>query len=259
MSGDVPAVGMVVRILEKLAEAAPGAVSPGYLVDELEINRSTCYNVLAALQRTGWASSLGNRAGWTLGPRLLALSRRAELIVAAMVQDELCALSSELGYVSFLAERHIDGGYVVVAKAEQQVGVRITVGVGDTFPFSAPALMHAFGGWMPPSEFDKLVERYGVTTYTDETIVDLTVLHEVMSTVRAEGYSLSIRQFDRAQGAAVAPVFDAQGRVVRAVGCLAFSSELEGDRPKVVGQAVRSCAERITARTGGAPLVRGRS
>lgn len=251
MSGDVPAVATAVRILEMLAEAAPTAVTPGRLVEELELNRSTCFNVLGTLQRAGWAASLGNRAGWTLGPRLLALTQRADAIVAELVQDELCRLSAELGFVAFLAERANDGGYVIVARADQRAGIRITVGVGDTFPFSAPALMHAFCAWLPPGEFDKLVERYGVERYTEETVVDLAALHELMATVRTQGYSVSVRQFQRGQGAVVSPVFDGRGRVVRAVGCLAFSSELDEERIRSAGQAIRACAERITLRTGG--------
>lgn len=251
MSGDVPAVATAVRILEKLAESAPVAVSPGHLVGELKLNRSTCYNVLATLQRAGWAVNLGNRAGWTLGPRLIALTRHADAMVAAMVQDELGRLSSELHFVAFLAERGSDGGYVIVARADQHVGIRITVGVGDTFPFSAPALMHTFGAWLPAEEFDKLADQYGVVRYTPDTVVGHRALHEALAKVREERYSVSVEQFQRGQGAVVSPVFDGRGRVNRAVGCLAFSSELDGNRVRSTGAAIRACAERITLRTGG--------
>lgn len=251
MANEVPAVAAAVRILDRLAASAPAAVSPGQLVNELGLNRSTCYNILATLQRAGWAQSMGERAGWTLGPRLLIIGSRTDELVVAIVQQELEDLSTELGFVAFLAERDGTGAYVVVAKAERQTGVRVTVGVGDTFPFSAPALMQAFAAWMPVDDFDRLVDQHGLVQFTDRTIVDREELRNVLDRVRKDGFSRSIRQFNHAQGAVAAPVFDGKGRAVRAVCVLAFSSQLDENNAVAVGKAVRACAEEITQRTGG--------
>ncbi|WP_159001090.1 IclR family transcriptional regulator [Streptomyces sp. SBT349] len=252
MATEVPAVVATVRILDRLATEAPAAVSPGHLVTELGLNRSTCYNILATLQRAGWVLNLGNRSGWTLGPALLTMSGKANQVMSAISQQELEALSGELGFIAFLAERTGAGDYVVVAKAERQNGVRVTVGVGDNFPFSAPALMQAFGAWMPRAEFGHLAHRHGVVKFTDRTVVDPQRLAEVFESVRKEGFSRSIRQFNQAQGAVAAPVFDARGQVSKAVCVLAFSSELDETNVTHVGASVRACAQRITQRTGGA-------
>ena len=251
MASDVPAVGAAMRILESLAAASPAAVSPGQLINELELNRSTCYNILAALQRGGWARSLGDRAGWTLGPRLLALASGTTDLVTAMLQQELDRLSAELGFVVFVAERGSTGDHVVVVKAERQTGVRVTVGIGDAFPFSAPALMQAVCAWLPREERDKLIARHGLVAFTHRTVVEPHALHELLDTVRRDGFSRSIQQFNLAQGGVAAPVFDHRGHVNRVVCCLAFSSDLDEESADQVGQAVRACANRITQRTGG--------
>lgn len=252
MATEVPAVAATVRIMDMLAAEAPAAVTPGRMVAELGLNRSTCYNILATLQRAGWVLNLGSRAGWTLGPRLLTMSNKTSEVQSAIIQQELESLSAELGFVAFLAERTSGGDYVVVAKAERQTGVRVTVDVGDNFPFSAPALMHVFGAWMTEAEFDHLVRRHGVVRYTEGTVVDPGELAHRFKEVRRDGYSRSIRQFNLAQGAVAAPVFDARGHVGKAVCVLAFSSQLDETNVAHVGTLVRSCAERITQRTGGA-------
>jgi DNA-binding IclR family transcriptional regulator len=252
MATDVPAVTAAMRILESLAAAAPGSVSPGQLVHEHQLNRSTCYNILAALQRGGWAISKGDRAGWTLGPRLLALVSGSAELLMRLVQEELDRLSDELGFVAMLTERVPSGGYVVVAKGERRTGVRVTVGVGDTFPFSAPALMQATCAWLPETEVESLIATHGLQRFTPNTETDPAEVLALLTTVRARGYSTSLRgQFNLNQGAVAAPVFDHRGRVDRAVAILAFPSHLSEENGDEVGAAVRACADRITTRTGG--------
>ncbi len=251
MASDVPAVNAAMRILESLAAAAPRAVLPGELVNEHKLNRSTCYNILATLQRGGWAANLGDRAGWTLGPRLVAVADRTKELVNALVRDELDRLSQELGFVAFLTEMNSAGEHLVVAKAERQSGVRVTVGVGDTFPFSAPALMQAMSAWLTPDERERLFAEHDVVAFTERTVVDRTALEEVLAEVRRHGFSRSVQQFHLGQAGVAAPVFDPRGRVTQAVCCLAFSSQLDESNVGDVGKVVRACAERITERTGG--------
>src|SRR5215813_7684093 len=50
---EVPAVVSAVRLLERIAADWPDPVASGTLIDELGLNRSTCYNILGTLQRIG--------------------------------------------------------------------------------------------------------------------------------------------------------------------------------------------------------------
>jgi IclR family acetate operon transcriptional repressor len=252
VAANVPAVAAAIRILERLAAEWPRSMSPGTLVDELGLNRSTCYNILATLQRAGWASPT-ERAGWTLGPRLLTLTGVSHELVASVVQEELDVLSRSLGIVAFAAERDGSGGFTVVAKAERASGIRVSVGVGDRFPFSAPALLQAFAAWMPPPELDKQIARHGLTRFTDFTVTDPDEFRTLLQQVRVDGFSRSIRQLDLSQAAAAATVFDTKSRAALAIVVLAFSSELDEGRIEEVGAVVRETADRITRRIGGAP------
>ncbi|MCI2415892.1 IclR family transcriptional regulator [Saccharopolyspora sp. K220] len=251
MASDVPAVASSVRILERLATDWPQPVAPRELVNDLGMNRSTCYNILATLQRAGWVTSTGERSGWTLGPKLLTLTGVTDDMAAAIGQREIDELSRRLGFVVFLADPDGSGGYVVIAKAERQVGVRVTVSVGENFPFSAPALMHAFHAWQPRENVDDLVDRLGVKQFTPHTIVDRDELHDRLARTRQRGYSTSLQQYDMAQSGVAAPVFDRRGQVARVVCSLAFFTELHADNVARIGSLVAECADRITARTGG--------
>lgn len=251
MTGDVPAVVNAVRLLERLARDWPEPVPSGTLIDELNLNRSTAYNILGTLQRAGWAASRGDRGGWSLGPRMLAIVPAADDWTAAIVREELDALSQRLGYIAFVAQW--DGGdrYAVQTKADRGKGVHITVEGGETFPFSAPAIMRAFHAWSDPAVVDRLIERHGIVPFTQETVTEPAKLHDVLAETRRRGYGSSVREYDLGQSGVAAPIFDANGRVALVVCVLAFSSELNESTVGRVGLAVRECAQAITTRTGG--------
>jgi IclR family acetate operon transcriptional repressor len=251
LSTDVPAVSAAVRILERLAQAWPEMVTPGTLVSELGLNRSTCYNIVGTLQQAGWVSGREGRPGWTLGPRLLTITGVPDNVRLHVAQEEIEALSAELKFVVFLAARQPGAGHHVLAVAERSSGVRVTVSVGDTFPFSAPALMHASLAWTAPAEADRILDGEQVIAFTGKTVTGREGLHKAFAKVRSVGYAESVQQYNMAQSGVAAPVFDSRGAVRYAVCSLAFSSEIDDSNVAAAGAAIRRCAEAITLRTGG--------
>jgi DNA-binding IclR family transcriptional regulator len=250
VSSSVPAVISSVRIIERLAGEWPSGVATSVLVSDLEMNRSTCYNILATLQESGWVTNLGARAGWRLGSRLFALGGGQDQQLR-FVQSVIEDLSQDLGFVVFVAERHPKGGYGVIAKAERRSGVRVTAAIGDQFVFSAPALMQAFEAWTPREEFDRLVAKHGVTQFTEFTVTDPDHLHDRLAEVRRRGYSRSIREYNLAQGGVAAPIFDARGRTTLVLCTLGFSTDLNEKNVDAVGTRMREAADRVTERLGG--------
>lgn len=240
-----------VRILERLAQAWPDAVAPGTLVSELKLNRSTCYNIVGTLQQAGWVVAREGRPGWTLGPRLLTITGVPDKVRLEVAQEEIEALSAELGFVVFVAVRQPGAGHHVLAVAERGTGVRVTVSVGDTFPFSAPALMQACMAWMDPAEAGQILAAEPVIAFTGRTITDRRGLDAALTRVRTVGYAESVQQYNMAQSGVAAPVFDSRGAVRYVVCSLAFSTELDETNVAAAGNAIRRCAEAITLRTGG--------
>ncbi|MFJ9243878.1 IclR family transcriptional regulator [Streptomyces sp. NPDC101776] len=251
MTARVPAVASTARIIERIAADWPEPVSPRVLVSELNMNRSTCYNILATLQDAGWVRSLGDRAGWTLGPRLLTLTGVTDDVASAIVREEIDQSARRLGFVVFAAEPDGSGGYVVVARAEHRRGIRVTVGVGEYFQFSAPALMYAFHSWSDPETFSDEIARVGVNAFTPNTLTERAAILAEAEQTRGRGFSVSLQQYDVAQSGVAAPVFDRHGQVAMVLCCLAFSSELRRDNVEAVGRLLAAGGLRVTERLGG--------
>jgi DNA-binding IclR family transcriptional regulator len=195
--------------------------------------------------------SLGDRAGWTLGPRLLTLTGVTDDLALGIVREEIERLTRTLGFVVFVAEPDGSGGYVAVARAEQRRGVRVTVGVGEYFQFSAPALMYAFYAWQETDQFEQVAKRVGIKAFTENTITEHDAMLRELEQTRKRGYSVSLQQYDLAQSGVAAPIFDHHGKVSRVLCSLAFSSELNQDNVERTGQLLADCGMRITERIGG--------
>jgi IclR family acetate operon transcriptional repressor len=251
MASEVPAVSAAVRILERLARDWPSVVTPAELVRDLNLNRSTCYNIVGTLLHAGWAAGHDGRPGWTLGPRLLALTGVPDRVTFKVAQEEMDELSRRLRFVVFLAQRAAGDGYQVVAAADRATGLRVTVGVGDTFPFSAPALMAGFLAWQEPAEARSVLRGHQITPFTPATVTDVDSLLAELAAARNRGFGISLRQYKGVQSAVSAPIFDVSGQVRLVLCTVAFSSDLDAHNVAEVGAAVRATADRISRRTGG--------
>jgi DNA-binding IclR family transcriptional regulator len=247
----VPAVKAAVSIVERLAAEWPTPLPPGALIDELGLNRSTCYNILATLQRSGWVINAGNRAGYALGPRLLALTGIQPAVVTAVVQSELDALTRRIGLTAYAAEWERSGDYVVVAKSEPPTGIYISTSVGAKIEFSALALMAAFAAWSPDERVTRLMEQRGLKKFTEYSLTDPSEITNYLTTVRQVGYGRSVQQFDLAKCAVAAPVFDENARPILALCVLGFSYDLDAAAIEEIGPIVRSAADSVTMRIGG--------
>lgn len=252
MGADVPAVSAAIRIIQALSRH-PDGVAPGTLIADLNINRSTCYNIMGTMEQAGWVVRLRGRPGWTLGPGLLLITGVSNQVRDAISQDEIEQLSAQLGFVVFVASAEPGGGYRALAVADRGSGVRVTVSVGDTFPFSAPALMQAFLSWGGDDKAVEIMEERGLVQFTNRTVTDVRTQLGMLAKSRRHGYSQSLDQYQVGQGGVAAPIFDSTGSVHSAVCALAFSSQLNVNNVQNVGRAVSECAQSITARTGGVP------
>jgi IclR family acetate operon transcriptional repressor len=247
----VPAVKAAMSIVERLAADWPNSVLPSVLIEELGLNRSTCYNILATLQRSGWVISTGSRAGYSLGPRLLALTGVRPSVVTAVVQHELNALTRKISLSAYAAEWERSGDYVVVAKSEPPAGIYISTSIGAKIEFSAIALLAAFAAWTPEERVARFIEQRGLKKFTEFSVTDPKEFFRYLSTVRKTGYGKSLQQFDLSQCAVAAPVFDENARPILAICVLGFSNELNEAAVEAVGPIIRAAADSVTMRIGG--------
>ena len=186
------------------------------------------------------------------------MARLSEDWMTEIVQQELDALSQQIRFIAFAVQPQGKGAYSVLAKGDRGQGVRITVGIGDTFPFSAPAIMRAFHAWSDPAEVDRLVAQFGLEEFTADDG------HRPRHAARGPGPHPRGRATPRASGSTTSASPASRHRcstrraACRMVVCsLAFASELNESNVDHYGELIRECGLRITERTGGAAKTAG--
>jgi acetyl-CoA synthetase len=166
--------------------------------------------------------------------------------------DELFLLTRKRSYLGVVKSGRIE----IVAFCGRQ-GVPRMPGLGSEIRDSAHAL--AMGkvvlSLLSPSALARYVAR-GLTAFTPHTIVSPAQLAAELEQVRRDGHAVDREEFDENFCCIAAPIFDARGRFLAALGmsmsATVFDAEREQLAPVVIDVAGRA-ADRAAADAGRAP------
>ena len=167
--------------------------------------------------------------------------------------DELFLRTRKRSYLGVVKAGRIE----IVAFCGRQ-GVPRMPGLGSEIRDSAHAL--AMGkvvlSLLSPSALARYVAR-GLTPFTPHTIVSPDQLATDLEQVRHAGYAVDREEFDENFCCIAAPIFDARGRFVAALGLSMTANVFDSDRDQlapivvdVAGHAARRAAESRAARPG---------
>ena len=169
--------------------------------------------------------------------------------------DELFLLTRKRSYLGVVKSGRIE----IVAFCGRQ-GVPRMPGLGSEIRDSAHAL--AMGkvvlSLLSPSALARYVAR-GLTAFTPHTIVAPAQLTTELQQVRRQGYAVDREEFDENFCCIAAPIFDARGRFLAALGMSmsanVFDAEREQLAPVVVDVAGRAAPRELASRYEKPPVL----
>jgi DNA-binding IclR family transcriptional regulator len=250
----VPAVDRAVAILRYLQEHAdPARCTFSQIAAALGLNKSTCSNILRALEEAGMVERERETKCFRLGPELIGLgaaaSRHRDFVRVA--NRHLEHLVRETGFTTVAFDRVPNGEYVIVAKVDSPNEIKATVDLGQHFPAAAPALLRATLAWSDDGEVERYLSRSGLPRFTAKTRTKRSELYEELTRTRAAGYAVSRGEYYSGNVAIAAPVFDRTRTARRGICLIAFITEIDDTRVKRIGRAVHRAAAGITRAMGG--------
>lgn len=241
----VPAVRSAIRIVEyvSLEGSSRGAV----VAEALGLNRSTCHGILKTLVNGGFLDFDDATKEYRLGPVLVALGARAweEADYVRIVRPCLLKWVANRRPTIFLARLLPTGEFIVLDKADSPGVLKVTVGVGERFPPTAPAMSKAYLAFLPETDARLALEAFSHERFTSETITDVDAFLAELADVRARGWSVSRAEYYRATNAVAAPVFDPHRHVAFVLCSLAADGVLPLDELPEHGDALRALADEI--------------
>jgi acetyl-CoA synthetase len=224
-----------------LLAGRPDGVRADEVAETLGKSVSTAYNLLASLCEEGVAEHQPGGA-YRLTPAFRDLvasgtARAPELHDLSGVVDDLLARTHKRSYLGVMRGGHL---HVVLERGVQ--GMPKLPGLHAQIGAEAHAL--AMGKIVLALSRAEALDRYleaGLRAFTPDTITDPDALRADLQAIRRRGFAVDCEEFDADFCCIAAPVFDARGRFLAAIGISmtrrAFDDEREALTRTVVGLA----------------------
>ncbi len=209
--------GRALDILSAIS-ASPTGVAFADLVDELELPKSSVFEVLDVLLQRRFVQldpetrryTLAVRA-WEVGSRYLG---QHELAVEA--QPFMKVVVAELNETVQLAV--LDGmDNVYIGKVDCTHPVRLQSAVGKRLPAHATGLGKALLAALTPGELEQRLEGAALTGFTTRTITDRVRLLAQLEAIRRAGFAVDDQEYTPGLRCVAVPVRDHRGATVAAL------------------------------------------
>ena len=248
----VPAVESAVRILKFLKDRNHRPWGVSELSRSLELNKSTCFNILKSLTQHGLVAYDGGTKKYGLGSGLIELGGAASTATsrATVAKPFLQDLFDELKLTCLLGQRFQDQ-VIIVDRVEAQDPFRITIPVGQAIPVGQGALGRCFLAYLPEADLDHLWSQ-GVLEHADPRKgQQVAPIAKTLAKVRHQGFAESFGEITKGVNAVAAPIFDHRDQVALALGVIGFASMLPPRRLAHCGRKLREVSGLISRIMGG--------
>lgn len=245
-----PAVSAALRMLDFLAKRSPRA-GVTEIARALDINKSTCFNILATLAHHGAVAKLPGQTKYQLGPKLaeLGAAARRQYGQRDQLRRQLEGLVTATGLVCVVGQALGDETSFVIIDQIAPVGVKSrspAPQVGSVFPLTGPAMGRALLSCFDEEDAVGIV-RHLIPALTP---AEENTWRRQLRKVRHSGYATSIEQYKDGVNAVAAPIEQA-GEAYLVVGLIAHARDLPARRIEEVGATLAETLRALRDERGG--------
>ena len=232
-----PAVSAALRMLDFLAKQSPPA-GVTEIARSLDINKSTCFNILATLAHHGAVAKLPGQTKYQLGPKLaeLGAAARRQYGQRDQLRRQLEGLVAATGLVCVIGQALGDETSFVIIDQIAPVGIKSrspAPPVGSVFPLTGPAMGRALLSCFDEEDAVGIVRHLNPALKTAEENTWRRQLREI----RRAGYATSVEQYKDGVNAVATPIEQA-GEAYLVVALIAHARDLPARRIDEVGSSL---------------------
>lgn len=244
-----------IALLEALAERQ-GSQSLAELSKHCKLPKATALRYLSAFEKTGYVSKNPDDGRYSLGVRVVALSRKfyskdGLLSIARARLGELAQATGETAHLAVLHEHEV----VYVDIAEGSKSVRAIIPRGDRLPAYCVASGRAILASSSPSTIEAILARK-LPARTKSTITDPDQFRAELKRVLKRGYCAALGECIEDVVGISAPLFSPDGNVFAAIGISSPSARIKTKDIDTLGEVVRAHAERLSESFGNLQVTR---
>jgi IclR family KDG regulon transcriptional repressor len=245
-------VGSALRLLKVFSAQEP-ELGITTLAQRLGLAKSTVHRLASTLVAEGFLEQNPTSERYRLGLSLFALGTLVRLRMdisreALPYLHELRDRTGESVHLAVLERSEIM--YLFNLESQQAIGIRSYL--GSRKPAFCTSEGRALLAFSPPAVVSRIVKK-GLTPLTQKTTTEPAQLHELLAQVKAKGYAVDDGESEEGMRGLAAPVWDASGAVIAAVGLAGPVSRLNKKSLRSLTPWVVAAAHGISTRLGFRP------
>lgn len=247
----VPAVEQAACLLFCLADAESSHLSLTEICARTGMHKSHTFAILHTLQKYGIAQRNVAGSGYSLGPGLIALSRKVLddfnlPRIAEPILEELAREARTTATLGLIVEKHL----VIAAKYEDKRDIGMaTVRIGRRWPMTHGAEGKAIAAFLPEEQLDALLQEEELYFHGKPERLDRKRLKKELDECRRTGYALDLAEINQKFHAVAAPVLGPDGAPIGHINIIGilFAEEAKRLGP-LVAEAGRKLSKQMGAR-----------
>lgn len=214
------------------------------------LNPSTVSRLLATLESRGVVEKVDGYGKYQLGYRtylwgIISQERNNLASLAKPIMENLRDKFGEEVSLYILSDRH----RVCLERVPSKHQIARVGAVGEIYPLHAGASGRVLLAYLP-EETRKAIIKSGLEKFTPETLTDPAQLEATLSEIRRKGYAISKGEREPAAFSVVAPVRNADNRVVASLCIAGPLFRLSQEQTETYTQAILQAAEQISEKLG---------
>lgn len=204
----VPAVKHTIAIFEFLRDRGNEPASMTQIAQALQINPSTCFNILKTLEQGELLHFDPDTKHYELGTGLSDLGAAVSEEGAVLTTARMKALEFVRRYklIMLICQKAEDDSFMVIDKMRGRPDPRGTAPLGGKVPPNGAVLAKAYYAYQSDQVVDEMLELHGLPSRTPTSITTVANFKDELAEVRERGYSVSVGEYEvdyNAVGAAI--------------------------------------------------------
>ena len=217
---------------------------------DLELNSSTCFNLLKTLVHEGLVTFDERTKTYAIGIGLVELAKGAleQASFVRLLRPQLEAIASEHQVTATLWQPSRHDRVVLVELAANPATMRVHMSIGQRLPMYIAALGRCMAAYSDLTE-DEL--RSVIEALRWENPPTFEEYWSEVQQVRDRGYAVDNGNYVRGVTTVSAPVVDAQNRAIMAISAVGFSAQMTRATIRELGEDLRERTKRVSRAISG--------
>lgn len=187
------------------------------LSEELGISKSAVHRLVTSMASEGFIAKDVSTNQYRLGISILELGNVVTSTMkihrtALPILQDLGKIVNESVHLGIFREDKV----IFLNRIDSPRSISSISIMGSRMPAHCTSSGQVFLAHQPPETIDRIVKK-GLTAYTEKTITDRERLCSLLETIRKQGYSVSIEEYQKGVASVAAPVRNSQGQVIATV------------------------------------------